>query len=773
MKKINFLKLLLICVFCISAMFVFVACGDCEHEYGDWKTISQATCLTEGSEERICKNCGEKEFRNIPVFLHEQGDKIAYDIENHWYKCKYGCEKKYEEEPHLEGNQIGSGLLKHGYLCSKGCAVVVTGEEHRYNTNNVCIDCNYALPYTTGLDINGGYVEGIGTATDKDVVIPAYHDGQAVTSIRSCAFSHLNITSVIVPETVTLIRNCAFEFCDKLTSVYISSNVSEIEPAAFYENKSLNTIIVSEENSNYMSHDGSLYTKDGKILLACSAKPSLVMLDSVEYIERHAGGGLQIETIHFSKNLKGIGTEAFWHNDALSEVIFSEGLLTIGEYAFFYCGNLQKVVMPDTVVDVERSAFYYCEKLVDVKFSNSITVLKEASFMGCKIQNLKLPQNLTIMERSCLSVGYNHEIVLPATLEKIDVTSIMGNNIGKIVLPANLVDIAENALSILNIKEIIVDPQNPAYKTIDGNLFSKDGSILYRYVSKNGETKYVIPQGVRRIATDAIARAFSVEEFVLPDSIEEIGEGAFAFCISLKKINIPQGTKVISNGTFTGCDNLENIVIDEGVKRIDRYAFYVVKNLKKVTIPSTVAEIEGGSFAGCENLQTIEVSSNNSYFKFENGALLSKDGKTMFAVALDGKSEYTIPNGVKTIERSVFEQMTLLKKINLNNVEHIEDAAFVLSGIEDLVLPESIKYVGFESFGWCESLKTVKINSSQEITFGSFAFCNCSQLNSFEISTENVKTEEYNWIFSECYNLSYITIQGRIKYFGADGNLNI
>jgi len=702
MKKINFLKLLLICVFCISAVFAFVACGDCKHEYGDWKTISQATCLTEGSEERSCKNCSEKETRTISVLLHEKGNKLAYDKDSHWYLCKNGCDKKYEIETHMmdgqwqaeklstcliEGeefqkcvtcdqkqtrqmalaqceksdqiafdkdshwykckyncntkfeqvehqgdwnttveptcltlgeqerictvcsskqtmsvqklqhtasSQSVQTLLKHGYLCSSGCGEMFDGQIHHYNINNICIDCDYALPYTTGLDINDGRLEGIGTATDKDIVIPAYHNGQAVTSIRAGSFSYSDITSVVVPETVVLIKGPvgltpgAFEECRQLKTVYISSSVDTIEIGAFIYNTAIEKFEVSVDNQFYSSMEGtayagSLYTKDKKTLqVVGNANKPYIMPDSITYVCSFAAYGFSIPSIQFSKNLKTIGRDAFAYND-FDEVIFYDGLISIDADAFYSCENLTKVIMPDTVTYVGRGCFGWCTELTDVKFSNNLTVLTYGSFVGCNIQNAKLPENLIIMEDNSLGLDMQayegiEKLILPSKLERMGEFAISGY-MYEIYIPSTVVQIAETALcGSCSVRTIDLAPNNPAYKLIDGHLFTKDGTVLMKYAGNNNVAKYVVPQGVKRIANDAFSRSQLIEEIVLSNSVEEIGEGAFRFCFSLKKINIPQGIKVLLMDTFTRCDALEEVVIDEGVQKIEQVAFELVVN---------------------------------------------------------------------------------------------------------------------------------------------------------------------------------------------------
>ena len=60
------------------------------HIYGEWEKLSEATCTSEGKEQRICVNCNSAETKTIPVLEHTDAN---YDG-----KCDLcGCEMELEE----------------------------------------------------------------------------------------------------------------------------------------------------------------------------------------------------------------------------------------------------------------------------------------------------------------------------------------------------------------------------------------------------------------------------------------------------------------------------------------------------------------------------------------------------------------------------------------------------------------------------------------------------------------------------------------------------
>ena len=79
---------------------------------------------------------------------------------------------------------------------------------------------------------------------DDEVVIPAVYNGKPVVGIVDYAFENTNITSVIIPDSVTDLGMGTFRLCDYLSTVKLPSNITEIGPALFEDCESLKEIIV-------------------------------------------------------------------------------------------------------------------------------------------------------------------------------------------------------------------------------------------------------------------------------------------------------------------------------------------------------------------------------------------------------------------------------------------------------------------------------------------------------------------------------------------------
>lgn len=131
------------------------------------------------------------------------------------------------------------------------------------------------VTYSEGLEIEederagAGYVLGLGTCEDTEIVIPPMTDGgYPITEIDRYAFENITtITSVSLPNTITVIGRYAFDGCTSLTDVYydgteeewaqnveIESGNDAIENATMHFHESpVETFTVT-----FVDHDGTL-----------------------------------------------------------------------------------------------------------------------------------------------------------------------------------------------------------------------------------------------------------------------------------------------------------------------------------------------------------------------------------------------------------------------------------------------------------------------------------------------------------------------------------
>ena len=204
-------------------------------------------------------------------------------------------------------------------------------------------------------------------------------------------------------------------------------------------------------------------------------------------------------------------------------------------------------------------------------------------------------------------------------------------------------------------------------KTIEAGAFSKveiESGI-------NPLQSIVLPKGITTIGDDAFSYNTSLTSIKIPNTVTSIGKRAFQGCTNLTSIEIPDTVTYIGDYCFSGCNRLQKIKlskkiqtinqrllqgcsslteieIPEGVKSIGYAAFSSCSKLTTITLPASLTSFNGTALAGLSRLTEVKVADGNNSFKFENGMLLLKDGKTMY-MALLTLTEINVPNGVVSI----------------------------------------------------------------------------------------------------------------------------
>jgi len=349
------------------------------------------------------------------------------------------------------------------------------------------------------------------TGSVVDLVIPDTIYGILVTKIASRAFfNRSDLTSVVIPSSVTLIGDSAFSSCSSLTSVIIPSSVRvigrwafgscsslssivipegvvDIGVAAFASNHSLLSIDVDPSNSLYSSLNGVLFNKDQSTL--------------VQYPAGKSGAYI------LPDGVKLIGDYSFYNCRSLTEITFSADLTHIGDVAFDLCLGFKHLSIPEGVTHIGGGAFAQVWNMTSVSLPSSLISIGGSAFSRC--------------------------YALTA-----------------IVIPENVSHIGDSPNYLCRkLSSITVNNLNPFYASLDGVLFNKDFSRLIQYPPGKGGP-YNIPDGVISIGNTSFSGSLDMTTVDIPASVTSIGDSAFFFCGALKAARFTGNSPVIGQHAF-------------------------------------------------------------------------------------------------------------------------------------------------------------------------------------------------------------------------------
>lgn len=280
---------------------------------------------------------------------------------------------------------------------------------------------------------------------------------------------------------------------------------------------------------------------------------------------------------------------------------------------------------------------------------------------------------------------------------------------------------------------------------------------LFGYAS-NAEAEGAIPTSLRKLTVTggvigdyAFANLKNVAEIVLSPEVTSIGYKAFLNCANLEDLTMPllyvnyntmQDARNSCQGYYYGLPGS----VDDYHDDYNGKTFRLHIN-------------GGGIYYGAGNDKNWEHA----------GTILGKGfGGRIFQLC-KGIGEVTIDN-ITVIPQFAFKECTNLKKVTIGGaVQNIMAGAFVDSGIEEIVIPDSVKEIGeywlaewsdgatFRYFGYstssgnvflnCQNLKRVVIGNGVE-NIPAYMFADCTSLEEVTIG-ENVRFVD-NRAFYNC-----------------------
>ena len=414
---------------------------------------------------------------------------------------------------------------------------MVDGLCYNYNSDGATVSVTYETTNSSHYSSLSG-----------DLVIPetvSYNNKSYIVSMigKEAFVGCLDLTTIVIPNTVTSIGEKAFSTCRKVTRIIIPNSVLYMESCAFQDCSSLDSLIIP--NSVSMLSD--------RLFLGC----------------------IGLKNIKLPTSIKSIGSSTFHTCVNLTNIDIPNSVVSIGGAAFYQCIGLENVIIPESVTSIGNGAFANCSNLISVNIPNAVTSIGSQVFVNTAIynnhpdgvfyvdkwvcgfkghyydSNIHLKSNTRGIADNAFEDKHFTSIEIPDSVAIIgkyafyrckDLVSIsIPNSVTSIGMLAfaectNLTNIDFPIPNMLSFMGLEVFYDTPWYNNqSDGIVYLGDWICRYKGVMYY-DTSLSIRNGTKGIAESAFANCMKLDSITIPNTVTYICNYAFSYCEGLRSI---------------------------------------------------------------------------------------------------------------------------------------------------------------------------------------------------------------------------------------------
>ncbi len=439
-----------------------------------------------------------------------------------------------------------------------------------------------------------------------------------VTSIGSSAFSNcVSLQRFTVPESCTEIKHAAFIHCDNLEDLTLSSNLKKVEEMIVSKCPKVKFDMDnnSKDNTVYIRNGYLLQKKEnGDIALVAAASDAASAIPpETTVIGENALAFKEffVPTLTLNGGLKEIEYGAFSNTKGIKSLVIPDSVdfidskcfpnsdieeLTLGENSTLSSNSLSESNIKKIKVPENCKNYYLSPDGAVIKKSNSQLIFCNENAFPDDVKQLAFDINFTTNE-----VEYH----LPNNISYLS-NGFMANcpNLKRVYIGSNLgANFLGNSFkNCPNLTEIIIDPENKYFKSIDGCVYAADSKGEFKALAfatqhstvKDG-TKAIINcfaagnEEIERIVPVGYDETPQPNTVYIPNSVEDFGFWALKDLPNLKEIIFPENLKIIDSMSISNCCNIEKIVIPANAmthrKKNMSLGQNELENLKQYTAP--------------------------------------------------------------------------------------------------------------------------------------------------------------------------------------------
>lgn len=503
-----------------------------------------------------------------------------------------------------------------------------------------------------------GYIAFSGCKALEHIELPA-----GLKEIQGNAFEGTGLTSIELPEEITVIRNGVFGYCKSLTNVKLPAGLTAIEGYTFGDCSALTSInlpsgvtklgegafsrssLISIELPSKLTEIGrnafsgcsnlgsitlppGLSAIEGDTFSGCSALTGIELPSGVTKLGDSAFSESGLTSIELPEGLTEIGRNAFSGCSAL-ESIKLPGVKKIGDYAFSESG-LKSIELPECLEAVAPNVFRGCSDLKRVKLSSG--VVGEAAFFDCSsLVELELYEGVARIESTAFSgcSSLTH-VRLPESLEEIQGGAFdRCESLTSVVCPVSLTNIGDNAFTekesdrVISENLTLVVPRGAYAET-----YAVEHSIPYSYRTDVGEADLQVKLISGNVADlQGLRLVIRGKDYYMARSLTAESEYQFSRLMAGKSYTVS-----VENAYGDAVSSVKDVELQTGENSVELTDFKALSSVnarvltqegKEVTAGCNIEWLDetGGIYAGGTLLERIPVGRNLSCRVNLNGTL--------------------------------------------------------------------------------------------------------------------------------------------------------
>lgn len=520
------------------------------------------------------------------------------------------------------------------------------------------------------------------------------------------------VTEIILDSTVNVVKQYAFYYFKKVTSITIPASVTTFETNAFNSNSLMESVYYKGDLKGWMkisfasslsnpTYYGALYLGENKTTLSQNL---IIPADS---------------------DLKTIGKFTFYNCGTIKSLSFAgNNIVTIGESAFYGTG-LNSVTLPASVTQIDRDAFDRASNINTLNYDGTLSNWLGITFGDADANPLSKGIALNIKNGS----------------EYTSVTSInVTANVGAYTFTGCTGITEVNITGDYTIGTDAFKNCNISTLTLAENVTNFDGSKFGTITTLRCESVaqwIALSSGFSESSSSPL---YSGATLQVKDSQDSYGDipatvtisskvGAYAFygITTIEVIIINGGASsasnavvAIGNNAFQNCSGITNITMN-GYVSLGSSAFNGCSNLASMTINGQFTSVTNGAFTNCNKFTDLYVSGTT----FNGASIFSNFPTSITKVYYNGTLNDWLELSFSSSNMNPLATASALyvKSSEANNSQYAE--------VTSLNITNAVKANAFYK---CTSLTEITLNNGGSFTSNSFT--SCTNLKTLKIAAD-------------------------------------